>query len=149
MFETFFETLNRRTASVRRFALTTLSMVLFGTSIAAQESSRFTFDLGGGFTQPVGNTGRHLDTGWNIKGGAGFNFSRYFGTVVDVGYNRFDINGVTLASTGFPGGNIQVFSATLDPVIHLNASRHADFYIIGGGGLYRTTQQFTQPSASS
>ena len=24
-----------------------------------------------GFTQPVGNTGRHLDEGWNVRGGAG------------------------------------------------------------------------------
>jgi hypothetical protein len=29
----------------------------------AQEFQRFTFDAGAGFSQPVGNTGRHLDVG--------------------------------------------------------------------------------------
>ena len=117
--------------------------------LSAQEASRFTFDVGGGLTQPVANAGRHLDAGWNVKGGAGFNFNRYFGTMVDVGYNRFGINGTTLSNAGFPDGNLQVFSATLDPIIHLNPGHHADAYIIGGGGLYRLTQEFTQPSATT
>ncbi len=69
--------------------------------------------------------------------------------MIDVGYNRFGINGATLANVGFPGGNVGVFSATLDPIVHLNATRHADLYIVGGGGLYRTTREFTRPSSAS
>lgn len=138
-----------KSSSVRLITLAGLPTLFFGTLLPAQETSRFTFDVGGGFTQPVGNTSRHLDTGWNIKGGAGYNFNRYFGTIVEVGYNRFDINGATLSNAGFPGGNMQVFSATLDPIVHTNAFAHADVYIIGGGGLYRTTQEFTQPSSTS
>ena len=117
--------------------------------LQAQDSPRFAFNLGGGFTQTVGNTGRHLDDGWNITGGAGINFSNYFGTMIDVGYNRFGINGATLNRAGFPNGNVSIFSATLDPVVHLNASSHVDIYLIGGGGLYHTTQEFTQPSVSA
>ena len=126
-----------------------LAMVLLGTTLAAQETTRFTFDVGGGFTQPVGNTERHLDTGWNIKGGAGFNFNRWIGATVEAGYNRFGINAATLSNAGFPGGDIQVFSATLDPIVHLNPGRHFDLYLIGGGGLYRMNQEFTQPSVST
>jgi hypothetical protein len=37
-------------------------LVMAGTA-CAQESSPFAFTIGGGFTQPVGNTGRHLDNG--------------------------------------------------------------------------------------
>ena len=133
----------------RKGMLLTAAMVFGTTAMSAQEASRFTFDVGGGFTQPVGNAGRHLDYGWNVKGGAGFNFNRYVGTMVDVGYNRLGINGTTLTNAGFPDGNLQVFSATLDPIVHLNPGHHADVYIIGGGGLYRMTQEFTQPSTSS
>jgi hypothetical protein len=124
-------------------------MVLLGTPVSAQETTRFTFGVGGGFTQPVGNTSRHLDAGWNIDAGAGFNFNRWAGAMVDVGYNRFDINSATLSNAGFPGGNIQVFSATLNPIVHLNPGHHYDVYLTGGGGLFRMTQQFTQPSVAS
>src|SRR5579859_3967400 len=119
---------------------------LFAATLGAQELSRFSFDLGGGFTQPVGNTGRHLDEGWNIRSGAGFNFSQYVGLMIQADYNRLGINGATLRSAGFPDGNVSVFSATLDPIVHLTPRSHFDVYLIGGGGLYRRTQEFTQPS---
>ena len=125
------------------------AVFLGSTCMHAQETPRFAFDVGGGFTQPIGNTQRHLDNGWNLTGGAGVNFSKYFGTMIDVGYNRFGINGATLNRAGFPDGDVSVFSATLDPIIHLNASSHVDMYVMGGGGLYHTTQEFTQPSIAS
>ncbi len=137
---------SRRTTAAHLFGL---AAVLCATPLVAQEGSHFTFDVGGGFTQPLGNTGRRLDTGWNVKGGAGFNFNRWVGAQIDVGFNRFDINGATLNTVGFPGGNLQVFSATLDPIVHLAPGHHVDVYLIGGAGLYRTTQQFTQPTTSS
>jgi hypothetical protein len=35
---------------------------------------------------------------------------------------QFDgINGATLGTSGFPGGDIHVFSATVDPIVHLDA----------------------------
>ena len=40
-------------------------------SLHAQETQRFTFDLAGGFTEPVGNTGSYFDPGWNVEGGGG------------------------------------------------------------------------------
>src|SRR4051794_40167464 len=89
-------------------------------ALSAQEVPRFTFDLGGGFTQPVGNTGRHLDTGWNIQGGAGYNFSSHVGVMLQLDYNWMGINSSTLNNIGFPGGNVNVFSATIDPIVHLN-----------------------------
>jgi len=112
---------------------------------SAQEGSRFTGAIGGGFSQPVGNTGRHLDQGWNIQGGAGFNFNPYVGAMVDLGYNRFGINSTTLSNIGVPGGSLSVFSATLNPIVHLNPHGHFDAYLTVGGGLYHRVQEFTQP----
>ena len=31
----------------------------------------------------------------------------YFGTMLDLGYDRFGINGATLANIGVPGGNVR------------------------------------------
>jgi len=117
--------------------------------LSAQEGSPFTFDIGAGFTQPVGHTGRELDEGWNIGAGAGFNFSQYVGAKVDVGYNSFGIDSATLSNLGFPGGGVHVFSATLDPIVHLNPHGHFDVYVIGGGGLYHEYWEFTQPSVAT
>ncbi len=118
-------------------------------SLGAQEVSRFSFNAGGGFTQPVGNSGRHLDTGWNIQGGAGYNFSSHVGAMLQLDYNRFGINSATLSNVGFPDGNLGIFSATIDPIVHLNPHGRADWYFIGGGGLYHRTQQFTQPGVAT
>jgi len=133
---------------MKQFTSICFGLLVIG-SLSAQEVPRFSFDLGGGFTQPVGNTGRHLDEGWNIQGGVGFNFSQYVGVMVQADYNRFGINGATLNSIGFPDGNVNVFSATLDPIVHLTPRSHFDVYLIGGGGVYHRTQEFTAPSVST
>ncbi len=122
---------------------------LFAVTACAQEVPRFTFNVGGGFTQPVGNTGRQLDMGWNVQGAAGMNFSEYVGLMVQADYNRMGINSSALNSAGFPGGNIGIFSATLNPIVHLTPRGHVDVYLIGGGGLYRRTQEFTQPGVAA
>src|SRR6185295_15440981 len=114
--------------------------------LGAQETTRFAFNIGGGFTQPVGGTARRLNTGWNIDGGAGFNFHPRFGVLAQLSYNDFGINSGTLANVGFPDGNVRVFSATLNPIVHLNPKGPVDVYLIGGGGFYHRTQEFTQPS---
>jgi hypothetical protein len=114
----------------------------------AQEVPKFTFNIGGGFVQPVGATGAQLNTGWNVRGGAGFNFNSHLGANIDVGFDDLGINSSTLASIGVPNGTVHVFSATLDPIVHLNPRGHVDFYITGGGGLFHWNQEFTQPSVA-
>ncbi|MEO8024995.1 MAG: outer membrane beta-barrel protein [Bryobacteraceae bacterium] len=115
----------------------------------AQETPRFAFNVGGGFTQAVGNTGRHLDTGWNVGIGAGYNFHPRFGVLAQASFNNFGINGPTLANIGFPDGTVRVFSATLNPIVHLAPKGPVDVYLIGGGGFYRRTQEFTQPAVTT
>ena len=116
--------------------------------LAAQENPRFSFAIGGGFTQTVGSTGRELNNGWNIKGGVGVNFTPHIGAMLNLNYNQFGINGPTLANIGVPDGDVHVFSATLDPVVHLNPHGHVDVYVTGGGGLFHWYQEFTQPSVA-
>jgi outer membrane protein with beta-barrel domain len=123
--------------------------VLLAASVSAQEVPRFLFDVGAGFTQPVGNTGRHTDLGWNVQGGFGLNFSPYIGAKLDLGYNHMGINSATLGQVGVPGGDLSIFSATLDPIVHLNPHGHFDLYLTGGGGLYHRTEEFTAPAVST
>ena len=74
------------------------------------------------------------------------NFSHWVGFMVDANYNQMGINSATLSGIGFPGGNTNVFSATLDPIIHLTPRSHFDLYVIGGGGYYRREIEFTAPT---
>jgi hypothetical protein len=133
---------------MRYLTFTCVGLVLAGL-VSAQEISRFSFTAGAGFTEPLGTAGRYLDTGWNVGVGGGFNFSQYVGAMIDLNYNHFGINSATLSNVGFPGGDVSVFSATLDPVIHLTPHGHFDFYVTGGGGIYHQYQDFTAPTVSA
>jgi hypothetical protein len=131
-------------------ALTSFIAVSFTGTLAAQETSKFTFDLGAGFTTTVGSTGKNLDTaGWNLRGGAGYNFSPHFGALVNLGYDSFGINSGTLNALGFPGGDVHIFTAMIDPIYHVTPKGRFDFYVTGGGGLFHQSQEFTQPSAAT
>src|ERR1051326_185174 len=104
---------------MKRFAFTTSFFLLVAGGLSAQEFSHFAFNVGAGFTNPIGGAGHVLDTGWNVRGGAGVNFSPYGGLLVDVSYNNMGINSTTLNNAGVPGGRVSVLSATLDPIVHL------------------------------
>lgn len=123
------------------------ALLCVGTS-SAQEISHFSFELGGGFTQTVGNTGRYLKDGWNLEGGAGFNFSNYVGVLGEIGYTQLGFNGTTLNGLGYPNGGVNVFSATIDPILHLTPKSHFDLYAIGGGGLYHWNENFSAPTGA-
>jgi opacity protein-like surface antigen len=127
-----------------------ISLGLLGAcAMHAQEFQRFTFNAGAGFTQPVGNTDRHLDVGWNAGVGAGMNFTSHLGAMVQFNYNSMDINSRTLSNIGVPGGDVQIWSLTLDPRVHLTPKGPVDFYLVGGGGLYHRRQEFTSPTVAT
>ena len=42
-----------------------------------------------------------------------------------------------------------MFSATLDPIVHLNPNGHIDVYLTGGGGLFHRYQEFSQPTTET
>lgn len=132
---------------MKHFVLASCIGILALGAANAQEFSKFTADIGGGYTAPVGATGRYLDMGWNVRGGVGYNFSNFAGIKLDLGFDDMGINSGTLASVGAPGGGVHLFSATVDPVVHLLPSTgRLDFYLMGGGGLFHEYQNFTAPA---
>lgn len=111
----------------------------------AQEVPPFTFNVGAGFVEPARSFGRYTDVGWNVQGGAGFNFSNWASAMLDINYNQLGINSSSLSTLGVPGGHIGIWSFTVDPVVHLTGKRRFDLYITGGGGLYRREDVLTAP----
>ncbi len=134
---------------MKRFIYSAIIAATAVITLSAQEKSPVAFQIGGGFTQGVGRTGTYLDTGWNITAGVGYNFNQYVGILMDLSDNSMGINSATLGNIGVPGGSVNLFTATLDPIIHLTPASHADLYVTGGFGLFHRNQEFTTPSAAT
>ncbi len=115
-------------------------------SSAGQNTPRFSFNAGGGFSVPAYRTGDRLDNGFNVNAGVGLHLNSQLGLMAEFGFNDFGINAASLAAQGVPDGTTRLYSVTLNPVIHFNGRGRLDPYLIGGGGYYRRTIEFTQPA---
>jgi hypothetical protein len=85
----------------------------------------------------------------NFRLGAGVNFNPYVGALVDFGFDSMGVTSTALSNLGYGSGNLNVFSVTLDPIVHLTPKSHVDVYVTGGGGYFRQEQQFTQPGIAT
>jgi hypothetical protein len=131
---------------MKRFALLCLVATVALTTANAQEFSKFSFDFGGGYNVPVGSAGQYLDPGWGVRAGFGMNFTPSLGAMVNLGYDSMGINSTTLGAIGVGGGDVNVFHATVDPVVRFFPHHRADFYVTAGGGVFHRYQEFSNPT---
>ncbi|MFN7997458.1 MAG: outer membrane beta-barrel protein [Bryobacteraceae bacterium] len=134
---------------IMQSALVCLAGFTLALPAAAQGNNHFTFNVGGGFTEPVQNSDGRANTGFNINAGGGVNFTPNFGLVAEFGFNDMDLSNRVLSTAGVPAGSARIYSATLNPIIHFNPHGRFDAYLIGGGGFYRRTIEFTQPTIAT
>ncbi len=133
-----------------------------GGNTTADGTSKYTFVIGGGFTKPVNGSERFLDTSWSVKGGAGRNFNKHIGVLIEYNYDNFGLTTLNnqiglLNSVGYTDdqgnpydfsqldGNAHAWSITINPIIHLIQGEKMGMYITGGGGFYRKLTNFTLP----
>jgi opacity protein-like surface antigen len=107
------------------------------------------FKAGGGFTQPVRYTDGRLNTGFNIGAGVGVNFVPWLGIMGEFGFNDLNLSSTALSAAGVPGGSTRIYSVTANPVVRFNPRGRFDAYLTGGGGFYRRTVEFTEPSVGT
>lgn len=110
--------------------------------------SLLTFSIGGGPTVPAKYSSRRFDTGYNLTAGLGIHPVRAFGIMAEFGFNNMGITRSALDRVGVPGGSGRIYSVTLNPMVHLNPRGRFDVYLTGGGGYYRRTIEFTEPSSA-
>jgi opacity protein-like surface antigen len=125
-----------------------LSGVLLAGTCSAQISNSLTFGVGGGFTTPVRWSQNRLDTGFNLTAHVGANISPYVPVKVEFGFNQLGIASTVLQGVGVPSGSTRIYSVTLNPEFHVNPRGRFDAYGTVGGGYYRRTVEFTQPSVA-
>jgi hypothetical protein len=125
-------------------------------------SAKYSFLVGGGFTLPVGGSHNYLTTSYNIQAGASRNFNKTFGVQVEFDWANFGFQTSTLNNqlaiynflneeAGFPdlpqlGGTSHVWSFTLNPIMNFYSTDTWGAYVIGGGGFYHKTANFTVPT---
>lgn len=115
--------------------------------------SHLAFEAGGGATAPVGNDVRDgYDTwGYNFNVGAGWNFSKRIGALIEWQFNNNKIPGSTLAALSNESGiyplygNIHTWGFSVDPILYQPITHTVGAYITGGGGFYRKVTTFSTP----
>ena len=118
----------------------------------ADGSSKYAFDIGGGFTMPTGNTHKYLDTSYGFQAGGGRNFNKTLGLMVQFAWDNFGFQGSTLATQqslygiSTLGGTSHVLSFSLAPIINFYTSDSLGAYVTGGVGFYHKTANFTVPT---
>jgi hypothetical protein len=132
------------------------------------KASHIAFEGGFGFSVPIGND-THFSTssfnngalspdealGYAVNLGAGWNFSKRFGALLEYQFLRQGMGNDFLdalnaesgtSGTGTSvGGNINTWSLTVDPIVYLPFSHKSGAYVTGGGGFYRKVTNFTEP----
>jgi hypothetical protein len=106
--------------------------------------SRFAFEAGGGANAPAGDKS-YITWGGQFTVGAGLNFNKYLGTLIEYQFMDDKLPGALIAETGASGGYAHIWSLTVAPVIDLMPKSTNDIYVTGGGGFYRKVTSFTDP----
>jgi hypothetical protein len=114
-------------------------------------STKIAFEAGAGFNHPAGSTQNYQTTGWNISVGAGRNFNRALGVLLQYDYDNMGLPGYILDAFSASQntqvtGNTHLWSITANPVISFSDPHaHVGAYIVFGGGFYRKLTNLQEP----
>ena len=104
-----------------------------------------TWEAGGGFNAPAGDSSSVITWGGNITVGGGYRFNPYVSLLAEYQFIDDKLPGNLIAETGANSGNAHIWSFSLDPVIDLAPKRATSGYVTGGVGFYRKVTNFTDP----
>jgi len=98
---------------------------------------------GGGFNAPIGNDGPYITWGGNLTAGGGLHFSRGVSLLGEFSFFDNKLPGAFVAAGGGQGGNTKIIALTFDPTFDLFPKRTNSAYLVGGGGYYHKSTNFT------
>jgi hypothetical protein len=130
----------------RVLAVSILIFVALSAAAQGQDVRRLNVNAGGGYTRSVGESDGRLSSGWNVTVGAGYNFNEPFGIVGEYSYNGLGVSGGALREIAQSEGNANVITLTANPTFRFGTRSTVGGYIIGGGGAYRRSVEFSRPT---
>jgi len=123
-------------------ALATVALLAIAAEARGQASSPYRFGVMGGWTYPEGDYGNFIDHGWNVGGIFSFGLPLVpLSFRADFQYH--DLGSTTRSSGG--ANDSHVFDGTVDVIYALGPATPLKFYVIGGVGLYNTSNTATTP----
>jgi opacity protein-like surface antigen len=98
-----------------------------------KEFKNWNFNAGGGANVNSGPTKKFvIGGGGTFGGGVARNFNKYFGFRLDALFNNLPLRNTAFLLAQAPGGNNHVYTATLDPIINIPATRLWSGYVVFG-----------------
>jgi hypothetical protein len=144
-----------------------------GGNTNADGSEKYTFLAGAGASAAIGDTHRYETEGFALQFGGGRNWNKYFGVMLQFDYDKFGLQGTTIANQDYiynyctaadvtaglcspegpaPAGgatpidgNNHVWSFTFSPTFTLATEGSLGAYAVVGGGFYHKVTNFTTP----
>lgn len=135
--------------SIRRLSVCGAAVLLLAGTCFAQNFNKFAFAAGAGFTEPVVHSDSRFDPGFHFGLGAGYKMHPNLTLMGEFGFYHLGVSSNILKNVGAPDGSGRIYSFTLNPVVHFKPRGMFDPYLIGGGGYYRRTVEFTQPAVTT
>jgi hypothetical protein len=104
-----------------------------GRRVKPREYKTWTFNVGGGGSVTSGTTKTYARSGGGIgAAGVARNYSKYFGFRLDVQFDNLPLRNSALQEARAPGGNAHAYSAMLDPIFTIPATKLWSGYIVIG-----------------
>jgi hypothetical protein len=106
--------------------------------------------IGFGAAEPIGDSEKIADTGWNFTGGFAYEpIDKKLGVRVDFLWSWMDLNNDIQTALGGNGGGAGINYMTVSAVLSSNRQRNLSFYAFGGGGLYKNWVHVEQIDAAT
>ena len=103
------------------------------------------FDVGAGPSFTTNLLSNYVKHGWNFTGGGGVRLGRSVEFLGEFGYHELGVQDEVIQSLQVPDGNARIMSLTGNIKFPFGTARVRP-YVIGGGGWYRRTVEFTEPA---
>jgi opacity protein-like surface antigen len=139
---------------MKRTILPIALAILFSKNLVAQDRlEHFTFDVGGGFSLPVGQLQNRADTGFAFVASGGPRFSPRLSVDLDFALHYFNVkNPLPSAATGVnlaSGAVVRTWSLTVNPAYQFIRRERSSYYATAGYGLYNRHLENPVPQAST
>jgi opacity protein-like surface antigen len=113
-----------------------------------REYKNWNFNVGGGGSLYNGTTKTYVRGGGAVAaGGVARNYSKYFGFRLDVQWDNLPLNASALQQAQAPGASSHVYSAMLNPIINVPASKLWSGYVVFGPSYFYRSGKLNSSNA--
>jgi hypothetical protein len=135
-----------RTRGVSRNRTSFVLFFLAGTLCPAQEAQKFTMEVLGGLSLPMGSAKNEMKKGYDVLIGAGWKFTPKITAMAELQFDRFSLTPATLKANNEPAGFNRFWSFSLSPRYYIRPEHKLSEYVTVGAGIYGRELAYTDPS---